>query len=48
MRTMDFKSYEKQVENSKETLEFFVPFAIDLGLIELATELQNLSYKYFI
>jgi GTP pyrophosphokinase len=46
MRTIQFKSKEKQIENAKETLDFFVPFAKELGLVNLEYELINLSNKY--
>lgn len=46
MRTLDFKSPEKQVENSKETLKLFVPLSSTIGAYKIKSELEDLSFKY--
>lgn len=46
MRTLDFKNKIKQIENAKETINFFVPFANELGLTSIEKELINLANKY--
>lgn len=46
MRTLQYKRREKQIENSIETLEIFVPLAYYLGLYEIKKELENLSLFY--
>jgi (p)ppGpp synthase/HD superfamily hydrolase len=44
MRTIAVKSLASQVRIAKETLQFFVPLARQLGLIEAAEELKNRSF----
>ncbi len=45
-RTLQFKSREKQIEKSLETMEIFVPLAFYIGAYKLKTELENLSFMY--
>lgn len=46
MRTLQFKSEIKQIENAEETLSIYVPIADALGLYKFKTELEDLSFKY--
>ena len=46
MRTLQYKTKEKQIENSIETLEIYVPLAYYLGLYEIKNELENISLFY--
>ncbi len=46
MRTLEFKSRDKQKENAIETLEIFVPIAYHLGCYDIKNELEDLSLKY--
>lgn len=46
MRTLQFKSREKQVENSLETLDIYVPLANYTGVYRIKTELEDLALKY--
>lgn len=46
MRTLDFKSPKKQIENSEETLHLFVPLALSIGAYKIKSELEDLSFKY--
>lgn len=46
MRTLSVKKKEKQVENSNETLEIFVPLASRIGAYRIKTELEDLSFSY--
>ncbi|TSC87810.1 MAG: GTP pyrophosphokinase [Microgenomates group bacterium Gr01-1014_16] len=46
MQTMQFLPSEKQVENSKETLEIYAPLAERLGMGELKGQLEDLSFPY--
>lgn len=46
MRTLEFQTPEKQIEKSKETMEFFVPFALLIGEYTFKQELEDLSFKY--
>ena len=46
MRTLEFKSEIKQVENSMETLNLYVPFAYYIGAYRIKSELEDLSLKY--
>ena len=45
MRTLEFQTPEKQIEKSKETMEFFVPFALLIGEYTFKQELEDLSLK---
>ena len=46
MRTLQYKSPEKQIENALETLEIFVPLANSLGMYEIKSQLEDLSFQY--
>lgn len=46
MRTLMYLSRNKQIENSIETLEIFVPLAERVGLHQLKNELTDLSFQY--
>ncbi len=46
MRTLEFKTPEKQKENALETMEIFVPLAYYLGCYRIKSELEDLSFKY--
>lgn len=46
MRTLQYKSKEKQEENALETLEIFVPLAYYIGAYNIKSELEDLSFQY--
>lgn len=46
MRTLQYKSVEKQRENALETMEIFVPLAYYIGANDIKDELEDLSLKY--
>ncbi len=46
MRTLEFKSNFKQIENSIETMEIFVPLAYYIGAYRIKSELEDLSLRY--
>ena len=46
MRTLDFKTPEKQIEKAKETMNIYVPLASYIGAYHIKTELEDLSFKY--
>ena len=46
MRTLQYKSKEKQKEKSLETMEIFVPLAYYLGVNNIKGELEDLSFMY--
>ena len=46
MRTLEFKTPEKQRENALETLQIFVPLANSLGMYMIKSELEDLSLRY--
>lgn len=46
MRTLQFKSEQKQKENAIETLELFVPLAYYIGAYRIKSELEDLSMQY--
>ena len=46
MRTLKYISKERQVANSKETIELYAPLANRLGLYSIKAELEDLSFKY--
>lgn len=47
MRTLQYKKVNKQIENSIETLELYVPMAYWLGCYRIMLELEDLSLKYY-
>ena len=46
MRTLDYKSHEKQVEKARETLDIYAPVAERLGISKIKVELDDLCLKY--
>lgn len=46
MHTMEYQSADKQIEKATETMQLYVPLARRLGMTRLATELEDLSFKY--
>jgi GTP diphosphokinase / guanosine-3',5'-bis(diphosphate) 3'-diphosphatase len=46
MRTLAALSMEKQELKARETLEVFVPLASRLGMFQVRTELEDLSFKH--
>lgn len=46
MRTLEFKSPQKQKENAIETMEVFVPLAYSIGAYRIKSELEDLSLMY--
>ena len=46
LRTLDYKTPEKQVEKARETIEIYVPIADRLGIAALKAELEDLCLKY--
>lgn len=46
MRTLQYKSREKQIENARETMELFVPLALTIGAYRVKSELEDLAFKY--
>lgn len=46
MRTLTFMKPEKQYDKSKETMEVYTKLAESLGMWEVKTELEDLSYQY--
>ena len=46
MRTLYPLSEEKRLKNSMETLEVYAPIAHRLGIYQVKSELENLSFKY--
>ena len=46
MRTLMYKSKEKQKEKAIETLEIFVPIAYYLGINNIKSELEDLCFMY--
>lgn len=46
MRTLEFKSKVKQVENAEETMHLYVPLSLTIGSYRIKSELEDLSLKY--
>ena len=46
MQTLEFNPPEKQIRIARETMEIFAPIANRLGMGEIKTQLQDLSFKY--
>ncbi len=46
MKTLQHLPEEKQIKIAEETLEIYAPIAGRLGMQEVRTELENLSFKY--
>ena len=46
LRTLQHMTKERQVAISKETLEVYTPLASRLGMNEIKTEMEDLSFKY--
>ena len=45
MRTIEYKSLEKQRENAEETLEIFVPLSYYIGAYRIKSELEDISFR---
>ncbi len=46
MRTLEYKSHEKQLIKARETLDIYSPIANRLGISKIKVELDDLSLKY--
>ena len=46
MRTLSYKTPEKQRENARETAEIFVPIASAIGAYKIKRELEDLAFMY--
>ena len=46
MQTLDFMAEYKQVKIASETLYIYAPLSHGIGLYNIKTELEDLSFKY--
>ncbi len=46
MRTLKYISRQRQIANSKETMDLYAPLANRLGLYSIKWELEDLGFKY--
>lgn len=46
MRTLNFLTPEKQIENAQETLSLYAPLAQRLGMYQIKSELEDLAFKH--
>ncbi len=46
MRTLEYKSLEKQKSKALETLEIYVPLAYYIGASRIKDELENIAFRY--
>lgn len=46
MRTLKYLSRDRQIANSKETMDLYAPLANRLGIYSLKWELEDLGFKY--